>query len=278
MTIEEYYKTKCPKKGNKKLFISLMMMCLSLIIFSLYTILNWYDDNSKIKQINTEIDKNIKLKTNQSHEELVNSPIDSNSNYYYYATFPFLNVDFSYLLSKNSDTVGFLQVKNTNIHYPVVKTVDNNYYLEHSFDKSENKAGWIYMDYRSNIDSLVDNTVIYGHSRLDGTMFGTLKYALTPDWQADKDNYVIYLSTLKENMIFQIFAIYTTTRENYYLTPNFFTAEKKQAWLNTIKERNIAPVNTEVDVNDKILTLSTCQNTHGGRIVIHSKLIKRQQN
>ena len=277
MTIEEYYKTKINKKGNKKKFISLMM-CLSLIIFSLYTILNWCDDNSKIRQINTEIDKNIKLKTNQNQEELVNSPLNLNSDFYYYATFPFFNVDFSYFLSKNSDTVGFLQVKNTNIHYPVVKTVDNNYYLEHSFDKSENKAGWIYMDYRSNIDSLVDNTVIYGHSRLDGTMFGTLKYALTSDWQADKDNYVIYLSTLKENMIFQIFSIYSITRENYYLMPNFSSGEKKQVWLNTMRERNIAPINTEVNVNDKILTLSTCQNSHGGRIVIHSKLIKKQQN
>ena len=169
-------------------------------------------------------------------------------------------------------------MRNTNIKYPVVQTSDNNYYLKHSFDKTENKAGWVFMDYRSNIKKLEDNTIIYGHSRLDGTMFGTLKETLSHNWQSNKNNYVIFLSTTKENMIFQIFSIYTIKRENYYIITNFINSNEKQKWINTMKKRNIAPIDTEVNINDKILTLSTCQNNQDRRIVIHAKLIKKQKN
>ena len=43
-----------------------------------------------------------------------------------------------------------------------------------------------------------------------------------------------------------------------------------------MKERNTATNTTNVNVNDKILTLSTCQNNEGGRIVVQAKLIKKQ--
>ena len=126
------------------------------------------------------------------------------------------------------------------------------------------------------MENLGDNTILYGHARLDGTLFGSLKNVLSSSWQKNKDNYVIFLSTPRENWLFQIFSIYTIKKEGYYITTNFSSSGKKQVWLNTMKERNIAPIDTEVDVKDKILTLSTCQDSNGGRIVVHAKLIKRQ--
>ena len=66
----------------------------------------------------------------------------------------------------------------TNINYPVVQTNDNEYYLGRAFDKSKNDAGWVFMDYRNDVNNLSDNTIIYGHGRLDKTVFGSLKNAL----------------------------------------------------------------------------------------------------
>lgn len=57
---------------------------------------------------------------------------------------PFYDVDFSQLLKKNLDTVAFINVKGTNINYPIVQTKDNDYYLTHAFDKSYNEAGWVF--------------------------------------------------------------------------------------------------------------------------------------
>ncbi len=240
-------------------------------------LVKWVYDNHSIKQINKEMENSINKNINNYDGVLVNAPSNKNSNYYYYVKFPFYEVEFNNLLSQNTETVGFIYVKNTLISYPVVQAKDNNYYLNHTFLKKSNSAGWVFMDYRNNINELDDNTIIYGHARLDGTMFGSLKNVLTSFWQDERDNYVMFFSTPKENMLFQIFSIYTIKQENYYITTNFSNALEKEKWLETIKQRNIAPVNTEVDINDKFLTLSTCKNRQGDRIVVHGKLIKRQK-
>ena len=78
-------------------------------------------------------------------------------------------------------------------------------------------------------------------------------------------------------MIFQIFSIYTIKSETYYITPSFKDSIDKQKWIDVMKSRNISTIDTEVDTRDKFLTLSTCQNNQGGRIVVHAKLIKRQK-
>ncbi len=279
--IEEYFETQSFDSFNKSkkstiLFSIFFILCLIIIIFSLYNIFHWFQDNSNIKKIKSEISDNIHLNQIIDKGEFVNPDSDLNSNYWYYVKFPFYEVNFSILSSKNSDTVAFIHIKNTNIHYPVVQAMDNQYYLNHSFYREFNHAGWIFMDYRNNIDCLSDNTIIYGHGRLDKTLFGSLKDMLSSNWQNNKDNYVIWLSTLKENMIFQIFSIYTIQSEKYYITTDFIDHATKKKWLNVMKKRNISSIDTTVGVNDKILTLSTCQNNQGGRIVIHAKLIKKQ--
>ena len=53
---------------------------------------------------------------------------------------------------------------------------------------------------------------------------------------------------------------------------------EKQKWIDTMKQRNMVSINTEVNINDKFLTLSTCYNNSGKRLVVHAKLIKKQKN
>ena len=276
ITIEEYLKANHGKKKKRKLiYCILFVVCLFTLLFSLYTIFEWSLNHYKNRQIRKELEENVTIENNYREGELVNPPRNSKSDYYYYVTFPFYEADFS-LLSKNKDTVAFLHLSHSNIHYPVVQSSDNEYYLKHSFDGSENDAGWVFLDYRNHIENLDDNTIIYGHSMLDYTMFGSLQNVLKEEWQKNRDNYVLFLSTLKENMIFQIFSIYTTEKEGYYITPNFENNVAKETWIQTMKERNIAPIDVEVGVEDKFLTLSTCLDSYGGRIVVHAKLIKKQ--
>ena len=56
----------------------------------------------------------------------------------------------------------------------------------------------------------------------------------------------------------------------------FKTRDDYNEFINTITKRSIFNFNTYVNVKDKILTLSTCQNNNNGRIVVHAKLIKKQ--
>ena len=190
---------------------------------------------------------------------------------------PFKSVDLTKLVKINKDTVAFIHLNNSNINYPIVQANDNKYYLAHAFDKKKNRNGWIFLDFRNNPDFTDDNTIIYGHGLKNTTMFGTLKNLLKKKNQNNKDNHVIYISTLTNDYLYQIFSIYTIKEESYYITPKFKTKEEKINWLDTMKKRNVSSINTSVDENDKILTLSTCQNNTGDRIVVHAKLIKMQK-
>lgn len=258
-------------------FCVFFLLFLSIFLIAGSKLLFWHQDNKKTEELTKEIEEEVKVVEKDTQGELVNPPEEEEeSDYWYYMGIPFLEVDFTELLQKNADTVAFLHVENTNINYPVVQAPDNTYYLTHAFDKSNNSAGWVFLDYRNDMTNLSDNTIIYGHGRLDSTVFGSLKKVLTQSWQQNKDNYAIKISTPTENMIFQIFSIYTIEEESYYITSKFYSEEQKQTWLDTIKQRNTAPIDTSVNTSDKILTLSTCENNDGGRIVVHAKLIRKE--
>lgn len=189
----------------------------------------------------------------------------------------FLSIDFLQLQEINSDVVGFIKVENTNISYPIVKSSDNNYYLNHSFTNEKNDAGAIFLDYRNDLDNLSKNTIIYGHGRIDNSMFGSLDNLLEEEWLKNKDNYYIKISTPKNKMIFKIFSVYTIEKESYYLKTYFSNSKYFKTFLETIMKRSIFNFKTNVNTNDKILTLSTCKDNYGKRIVVHAKMIKKEE-
>ena len=181
---------------------------------------------------------------------------------------------FSSLLEINKDTTGWITVNNTKIDYPVVQAKDNDYYLKRDYNGVKNRHGWIFMDYRNNIDELDENTIIYGHNLANQTMFGTLRYALNHGWYTKSKNQVITFNTLKSNMKWQIFSVYTIPVTNDYLDVTFATTEQYQNFIDMITARSIYDFQQTVTTNDKILTLSTCANGHDNRLVVHAKLIQ----
>ena len=185
-----------------------------------------------------------------------------------------INVDFSNLLTINSETKGWIQVPSTNINYPFVQNTNNSFYLEHSFDKSYNSAGWVFMDYRNN--NLVNkNTILYAHGRYDGTMFGSLKNIFNSSWYENKNNHIVRLSTLDENSMWQVFSVYTIPTTNDYIKVNFKSDEEFLSWAEMIKKRSRYNFNTVINSSDNILTLSTCYNKTK-KVVMHAKLIKKE--
>lgn len=280
----EDFKPKRSRKNKKKIksirlkplpFILFILLFSSIIIINLKNILNWEKDNQEIKKIETNIEEEIEIEIIEEEGEIINPPKVKESDYWLYIKVPFQNVDLSALKEKNNDTVGFINVKNTNINYPIVQTTNNDYYLNHAYDKSYNEAGWVFMDYRNN--NFNDfNTIIYGHGRLNKTVFGSLKDLLKDSWQSNKENYTLTISSLTMNYVYQIFSIYTIDAESYYIKTEFNNNEEKQDWITEMNNRNTSIIYSPANINDKIITLSTCLNNDNGRIVVHAKLIKQQ--
>ena len=182
-------------------------------------------------------------------------------------------VDFEKLKEKNSDIVAWLKVNGTNIETTVVKSINNNYYLTHNFNKEYNAAGWIFADYKNKVDGTDKNLVIYGHNMRDNSMFGSLKWVINEDWYNNEDNKYITLITENETQIYEVFSVYQIEKEDYYIQTNFNTEKEFNTFAQTINKRSKKDFNVDVNENDNILTLSTCANNNKYRVVLHAKKI-----
>ena len=107
------------------------------------------------------------------------------------------------------DTITLFFVDSTNINYPIVKSDNNEFYLNHNINKSYDSSGWTFMDYRNNSDLSDSNTIFYGHNLINKTSFGSVSnmfavYYSEPDssyLQTNYDNkieYLDFLNMLKE--------------------------------------------------------------------------------
>ena len=250
------------KKGNL-LIGFIQVISIIIIIISLYYIYLWYIDNKKTENILNEIYENANVSSD-------NISVDND------LKIEVENIDFNKLINKNPDTIGWIKVLGTDINYPVVQTNNNDFYLTHSFDKSYNKAGWIFADYiNKNLknNELDKNTIIYGHNRQNNSMFGTLSNVFKEEWLSNKKNHYINFSTLNNNMVWEVFSTYIIEKEEYYIQSNFSSNEEYISFLNTIKNRSTYKYDVNISKEDKILTLSTCTNVGKGRTVLHAKLI-----
>ncbi len=266
------------KRRVKKWVLNfLLLFFLILIVIGVIHILLWYKDNIDSSQIIKDIISNIdvdEVEDNDDTELIGSQNEDELSDYWYYVKFSLIDVDIRKLKEKNADTVGWIQVNNTNINYPFVQYQNNDYYLNHSFDKSYNEAGWVFLDYRNKSDLSNFNSIIYAHSRLDKTMFGSLSKVLKSDWYSNKDNHIIKISTENENTLWQIFSVYKVKEESYYITTYFKNNQEYINFLDVIQKRSLYDFKVSLTSDDRILTLSTCYSDNV-RTVVHAKLIKK---
>ena len=242
-------------KKKRILNIAIYLILFLILICSGFKLYFWYKDKKNNDETTEQLKNNVKL------EKIKN---DNSNNEKYI-------VDFKKLKSENNDVVAYIKVNNTNIEYPIVKTSNNNFYLNHSFDKSKNSRGWIFVDYKNKFDNTDKNIVIYGHNMRDGSMFGSLKNILNEEWYNNTKNMNITFLTENGNYIYKVFSIYKIESEDYYIKTNFKNDEDYEKFLNTIKNRSIKNFDINLNINDKIITLSTCANNNKYRIVLHAK-------
>ena len=168
----------------------------------------------------------------------------------------------NYSKINNEDVVGWIIMNQNKINYPILKSNDNNFYLTRDYNKKHNQSGSIFMDYRNN-DFKDKNTVIYGHSMLDGTMFGSLREMFKKGYFDTKNNNYIKIYDLNSKEItYQIFSYYIIDTENYYITTTFTTEEQYKIFIDKITKRSYKNFNIKIDTTDQILTLSTCSSNN----------------
>lgn len=266
-------------KWKNLIALIIFFIAFIFLIKSGINLINYFIDTNKTNDEIKEIEDVVNIEETKDNEntEIIEQKeeIPKENPYWDYIKMNLINVNFDELLKINNETKGWIQVNGTNINYPFVQTNNNDYYLTHSFNKSYNQAGWVFMDYRNNTTDYDKNTILYAHGMNNKTMFGSLRNILSSSWYDNTDNHIIKLSTPTENTLWQVFSIYHIETTNDYIQTRFTSDEEYQNFLNKLKNRSAVEFDTSINANDKILTLSTCYNKTD-KVVMHAKLIKKE--
>ncbi len=176
------------------------------------------------------------------------------------------------LKSKNSDFAGWLTVPNTDIDNPVYQSDKDGYYKNHNSLKKHSRYGALYISKKGK------NTVIYGNSLIDGSMFGTLKNYRNLKFY--RQNPTVTFTDCNKKQVYVVYAVFVTEDRESNISKNSFDGEI-QFLLWTKKQKKKSIINTGIDVNysDKILTLVTDANDfEGAKLVVFARSLRPNES
>ncbi|MBQ9333765.1 MAG: class B sortase [Lachnospiraceae bacterium] len=184
---------------------------------------------------------------------------------------------------KNKSVIGWLTIDGTNIDYPVMQTVNNDYYLNHNFEGKEDNNGSIFMDCNCDAVFRTTNMIIYGHHMKSGKMFGNLKKYESEDYC--KEHNLIKFDTIYEKGLYEVMYVFRDTIKDagnvgfkYY---QFFEAASEEEFDSNMKamaEMSLYDTGVTAKYGDELLTLSTCNgSTSTARFVVVAKRVPQDQ-
>ena len=188
------------------------------------------------------------------------------------------------LKEQNADIVGWLEIENTNINYPVLQGTDNSYYMTHNYKKENSKNGSIFLnaDYDWNIQS--NNFLIYGHNLGNGMMFQELlKYEKETFY---KEHPIIRFTTVETDTEYEIISVfksrvYYKSEKNvfrYYYFINSESEEEYNQFVKNAKNASIYPIDATANYGEQLITLSTCSyHVEDGRFAVIGKELKKDK-
>ena len=166
-------------------------------------------------------------------------------------------VDFSGLRGINNDVVAWLRCPGTIIDYPVVYGEDNEYYLDHLVNGTQNKAGSLFIDCRNMPDFSDRNTIIYGHNMRNGSMFRTItQFGNRNFFNAHPSMYLV--TDGGDCYYIELFSAFTASVDEEAWTVNFIDDEAFEIWLEWVKQKSNVASNVQVIAGERVVTFSTC--------------------
>lgn len=181
--------------------------------------------------------------------------------------------------NRNKSLIGWIQIADTNIDYPVMQTVDNEYYLTNNFNQEYDKNGSIFLDCNCSIYPRSTNLIVYGHHMKSGKMFGTLQdYDSSKYYQ--KHKYILF-DTLYEEGVYEVMYVFRdkvhTNEEvdfKYYEFIDAFSEEEFNSYMNEMSMASLYDTGVNASFGDQLLTLSTCDyQQKNGRFVVVAKRV-----
>lgn len=236
------------KESVRKVFfvISLLLMLLGIAYLAFYFLKKEENENIyvEVQKYKQEVEEIPQVSSKPEEEEEIVIPID-----------------FAGLKAINGDIYAWIDIEDTNIHYPIVQSPDDDkYYLKRTIEGKKGYPGSIYTQMVNAKDFSDFNTVIYGHDMKDGTMFKHLHKFSDAEFFETHDTIVIY--TEKAIKVYRVYAAIVYDNRHIVLSYDQNDVEARKAFIQSINDsknfRNQFREGMTIDENSKLLTLSTC--------------------
>ena len=164
--------------------------------------------------------------------------------------------DLAALRAVNPDVAGWIAIPDTPVSYPLMQGEDNEYYLNHTWDRKASSAGSIFLDRSAGATPDHFNTIVYGHRMINNSMFGSLKYYEDADyWKAHPYVYILDNAGVHR---YEIFSVYEASVKSYTYQIGFADDTAKETFLQKCIGWSVVETGVTPTICDRILTLSTC--------------------
>lgn len=156
------------------------------------------------------------------------------------------------LIEEYENMIGWLEILNTSINYPVLQTDNNTFYLYHDYYGNPNMFGSIFMDYRNSLDDYF--YIIYGHNSYTASMFSFLSNYLFKE-NCEKYNIATY-----NNKVYELISVNKITISDDFGYWKMFSLSKSDGIEIIKKYHSESLIDTETNIkeNHQFLILSTC--------------------
>lgn len=257
---------------KQKICIILIAVFVALFGTSTYFIYDYYHQANE----QAELYENLADVVEQAESDEQSDPADSIP----YNEEKTILPEYAELFMQNTDMVGWIQIADTNINYPVMHTPDNpDFYLKHGFDKGCTDYGCPYVQENCDVQLPTDNVIIYGHHMKNGSMFCDLEKFKSEDFY--KEHKTISFNTLTDKYEYEIVAVFKTfvysdspESFKYYHFVNAETSEQFDEYIAKCKELSLYDTGVNAEYGDKLITLSTCEYSRtNGRLVVVAKRV-----
>ena len=190
------------------------------------------------------------------------------------------------LYKENSDIVGWVQMDETPVDYPVMQTKDDpEYYLYRNFKKEYSEAGTIFMDANSDIYLPTSNWLIYGHHMRSGMMFHDIEKYDSQEFYEKHPTFRFDTIYKGGQGTYQVIAacytkIYSADSDafKYYEYAARDNREDFEEYIAGIKSIACYDTGVSAEYGDQLVTLSTCAyHTKEGRFFVVGKRIDAKQ-
>lgn len=181
-------------------------------------------------------------------------------------------MSFEELQAINDDVIGWLNVYDTKIDYPLLQAKDNQKYLNTNAEGNYSMAGSIFLDYRNASDFTDFNTIIYGHHMEQSAMFGDLEKFFDEAFFDSHPYGNIYFNEEDHGIEFFAFMQIDAFDSEIFSTP--VIGQSKETYLSAIYNRAMYTRNLDISTDDQLILLSTCTaNKTNGRHLLIGRIV-----